>query len=297
MRGVEGADLGCAYPLDDAGGGPPIPCGAACRPGSSFCPEHHVLCHIPAGSMAECRTLDEAEALARVVGGRLGRPAREPPEPLLRRLDRVSRLFSRPHRSRNVHGGSMAKRTTAKLDNPAIAGLGPTPQRERHGPIERLAQPIADAAGHPARPYRAIDTLAVMERRGSITAAMRQAGEDFRARFAVAQLDPLRALDLTHLRVAETGPRPEKEAPGPRIEAARRSVWTAIQALGGMASPAGSCLWHVLGWELPVKEWALQQGWSGRRISQETASGVLIAALGALESHLGNPESLRKTHF
>jgi hypothetical protein len=64
-----------------------------------------------------------------------------------------------------------------------------------------------------------------------------------------------------------------------------------------MASPAGSCLWHVLGWELPVKEWALQQGWSGRRVSQETASGILIAALGALESHLGHAESLRKTHF
>ena len=167
----------------------------------------------------------------------------------------------------------------------------------RHGLVEPIAQPIADAAGHPARPYRAVDTLAVMKRRGSITAEMRQAGEDFRARFAVAQLDPLRALDLTHLRVAETGPNPDREAPGPRIEAARRSVWRVIQAVGGMASPAGSCLWHVLGWELPVKEWALQQGWSGRRVSQETASGILIAALGALESHLGHAESLRKTHF
>jgi hypothetical protein len=297
MRRDHEEDLGCVYPLDNADSGPPILCGAARRPGSSFCPEHHVLCHIPAGSRAECRTLDEAEALARVVGGRLGRELREPPEPLLRRLDRVSRLFSYPERSRIVHGGSMTKRMTARLDNPTAVGLGPTPERERHGPVERLAQPIADAAGQAARPYRAVDTLAVMERRGSITAAMRQAGEDFRARFAVAQLDPLRALNLTHLRVAETGPRPDKDAPGPRIEAARRSVWTAIQALGGMASPAGSCLWHVLGWELPVKEWALQQGWSGRRISQETASGILIAALGALESHLGNPESLRKTHF
>jgi hypothetical protein len=297
MRGVEDEDLGCAYPLDDAGGIPPIPCGAARQPGSSFCPEHHVLCHIPAGSMAECRTLDEAEALARVVGGRLGRELRAPPEPLLRRLDRVSRLFSCPDRSRIVHGGSMAKRPTAKLDNAITAGLGPTPERLRHGLVEPIAQPIADAAGHPARPYRAVDTLAVMERRGSITAEMRQAGEDFRARFAVAQLDPLRALDLTHLRVAETGPNPDREAPGPRIEAARRSVWRVIQAVGGMASPAGSCLWHVLGWELPVKEWALQQGWSGRRVSQETASGILIAALGALESHLGHAESLRKTHF
>src|SRR6059058_6096652 len=96
---------------------------------------------------------------------------------------------------------------------------GPSPERRQHGIIERPASTIADVNGQPSRPYRAVDTLAVMERRGSITAGMRQAGEDFRARFAVAQLDPLRALDLTHLRVAETGPR-ERDAPGPRIEAA-----------------------------------------------------------------------------
>src|SRR5436853_6570040 len=131
-------------------------------------------------------------------------------------------------------------RTASK--SAAIRGdIGPTQERLRHGPVEPLAQALADANGRPSRPYRAVDTLAIMERRGSITAGMRQAGEDFRARFAVAQLDPLRALDLTHLRVAETGPR-GRDAPGPRIEAARRSVWRVIQAVGGIASPAGSCL-------------------------------------------------------
>jgi hypothetical protein len=29
----------------------------------------------------------------------------------------------------------------------------------------------------------------------------------------------------------------------------------------------------------------LEQGWSGRRVSPEAACGILIAALGALESH------------
>jgi hypothetical protein len=62
-------------------------------------------------------------------------------------------------------------------------------------------------------------------------------------------------------------------------------VWRAIQAVGGIASPAGSCLWHVLGWQKSLKEWAIEQGWSGRRVSPEAASGILIAALGALESH------------
>ena len=82
----------------------------------------------------------------------------------------------------------------------------PSAERRRHGPVERPERPIADAAGRAARPYRAVDTLAIMQRRGSITAAMRQAGEDFRARFAVAQLDPLHAVHLSHLRLGEHGP-------------------------------------------------------------------------------------------
>jgi uncharacterized membrane protein YccC len=174
---------------------------------------------------------------------------------------------------------------------------GPTPERRQHGAIERLERTIGDAAGRPSRPYRAVDTLAIMQRRGSITAGMRQAGEDFRARFATAQLDPLRALDLSHLRVGERGLRPDQDGPGLRIEAARTAVWRAIQGVGGIASPAGSCLWHVLGWERSLKEWAQQQGWSGRRVSQESASGILIAALGALESHFSVSHKLSPKHF
>jgi Domain of unknown function (DUF6456) len=126
-----------------------------------------------------------------------------------------------------------------------------------------------------------------MERRGSITGGMRQAGEDFRARFAVAQLDPLRAPDWSRLRERGAS-RFKADEPGMRIERARQMIWRAIQAVGGPVSPAGSCLWHVVGWEQSLKEWALEQGWSGRRVSQETASGILIAALGALEMHFGS---------
>ncbi|HXO89375.1 MAG TPA: DUF6456 domain-containing protein [Stellaceae bacterium] len=163
---------------------------------------------------------------------------------------------------------------------------GPTPERRSRGIVERLERPIADESGRPSRPYRAIDTLAAMERRGSITGGMRQAGEDFRARFAVAQLDPLRAPDLSRPRERGAS-RFKADEPGMRIEGARDAVWRAIQSVGGPVSPAGSCLWHVVGWEQSLKEWALEQGWSGRRVSQETASGILIAALGALEMHFG----------
>jgi hypothetical protein len=179
----------------------------------------------------------------------------------------------------------MAQQHRATFESARDSEARPTPERARQGPIERLARAIPDTAGQPSRPYRAVDTLAMMERRGSITAGMRQAGEDFRARFQIAQLDPLRALDLSHLRVGSRGPRPDRESPGQRIEAARLAVWRAIQAVGGLGSPAGSCIWHVLGWERSVKEWALEQGWSGRRVSQEAASGILVAALGALEAH------------
>jgi hypothetical protein len=167
----------------------------------------------------------------------------------------------------------------------------PTPERRRQGKVERLERPVPDSLGRPARPYRAVDTLAAMERRGTITPEMRQSGEDFRARFAIAQLDPLSAFDLTRLKAGRNAGSRPAEGPGLRIEHARDVVWRAILAVGGLGSAGGSCLWHVLGWERTLKEWALEQGWNGRRVSQEAASGILIAALGALEAHLKTPHN------
>jgi hypothetical protein len=43
----------------------------------------------------------------------------------------------------------------------------------------------------------------------------------------------------------------------------------------------------VLGEAWTVKEWALRQGWGGRGISQEAASGVLVGALGMLQGLYG----------
>jgi hypothetical protein len=88
---------------------------------------------------------------------------------------------------------------------PEVADAIPTPERSTHGIVERLDRTISDASGRPARPYRFVDTLAVMERRGSITAGMRQAGEDFRECFAVAQLEPLSAFDISRPRIGNRG--------------------------------------------------------------------------------------------
>lgn len=168
---------------------------------------------------------------------------------------------------------------------PVKADIMPTLERTKHGLVERMERAISDTSGRPGRPYRFVDTLAVMERRGSITAGMRQAGEDFRDRFAVAQLDPLRAFDLSRPRIGNRAGFRSAEEPGSRIEDARKVVWNAIVAVGGLGSAGGSCIWHVVGWQQSLKEWALEQGWNGRRVSQEAASGILIASLGTLEAH------------
>jgi hypothetical protein len=193
----------------------------------------------------------------------------------------------------------MIRRNSARktASAPCELSVAPTEERQRQGSIERLHQPIADDAGRAARPYRAIDTLATMHRRGSITAAMRQAAEDFRARFLTAQLDPLRALDYSRPRDGGTGHTKGGGEGGLRLEGAREHVWRAIVAVGGPSSPGGSCLWHVVGWELSLKEWAFEQGWNGRRVSQEAASGILIAALGALEAHYRRGSGLRKSDY
>jgi hypothetical protein len=174
----------------------------------------------------------------------------------------------------------MARRKLRRARGEEI--MAPAPERWARGEVERLPTAIADEQGRPARPYRATDTLLVMERRGTITAAMRQAGEDFRAIFRAASLDPLRAPDLN--RIASGGP---DSYLGERGGAAREKIWDAMTALGGIQSPAGSCVWHVVGCEWTLKDWALREGWGGRPLGVETAAGVLVGALGVLQGLYG----------
>ncbi len=54
-----------------------------------------------------------------------------------------------------------------------------------------------------------------------------------------------------------------------------------------MALQPGSCVWHVIGMQTSIREWALRQGWGGRPVRQESAQGILVAALGVLAKHYG----------
>jgi hypothetical protein len=68
---------------------------------------------------------------------------------------------------------------------------------------------------------------------------------------------------------------------------AREKVAAAIAALGGPASPAGACVWHVVGLESSITEWARRSGWGGRPIGHAQGQGVLVSALGVLAMHYG----------
>jgi hypothetical protein len=70
-------------------------------------------------------------------------------------------------------------------------------------------------------------------------------------------------------------------------------VHETMEALGGLSSPAGSCMWHVIGLQRTVHEWAHRQGWGGRPVRQEQAQGMLVAALGMLAAHFGYGEARR----
>jgi hypothetical protein len=122
---------------------------------------------------------------------------------------------------------------------------------------------------------------------------MHDAAKDFQAAFIVAQLDPLRALPI--LRVPGTGREPQLND---RQVHARRRVHDAMTALGGIGSPAGSCVWPVVGLQRSVREWSMRQGWGGRPVRQEQAQGILMAALGVLAGHFGTmrPSGRSKEH-
>jgi hypothetical protein len=62
-----------------------------------------------------------------------------------------------------------------------------------------------------------------------------------------------------------------------------------------MQSPAGSSLWHVVGLECSIREWAMQQGWNGKALVPAHGQGILVCALGTLVEHYGLAPRPRRT--
>jgi hypothetical protein len=90
--------------------------------------------------------------------------------------------------------------------------------------------------------HRFVDSLGRMLRAGTITKDMHDAARDFQAQFTIARFDAVRCMPLLRLQ-GGSGPGDLTDA---QVDA-RRRVGSALDALGGLGSPAGSCVWHVVG--------------------------------------------------
>ena len=121
---------------------------------------------------------------------------------------------------------------------------------------------------------------------GAITPAMHAAARQFQAAFTVACFDCMPSVNLTAAARPPLATHVARDLTDSQV-AARERIARALEALGGHGSPAGSCVWHVIGMQTSIREWALRQGWGGRPVRQESAQGILVAALGALVKHYG----------
>ena len=144
-----------------------------------------------------------------------------------------------------------------------------------------------DGDQKPAEHYRTVDTLALMLRNRTITGAMHDAGQQFSQDFVRAFGSGVASPKLDGM--------PGGTAPGEmmveRNAGAARAVRQALDAVGGNGSPAGSALWFVAGLGLSVRDWALRDGWNGKRVEKNEAKGILVAALGVLARYYGYERS------
>ena len=140
----------------------------------------------------------------------------------------------------------------------------------------------ADPDGRPVTHARTVDTIDRMRKAGTITQPMHNAARDFQAHFTIAAYDAMPPRDMVRV----SGGGWTNDLTDNQI-AARNRVARALGTLGGIASPGGSCVWHVAGMGYSLREWATQRGWGGRPVHIHQATGVLVAALGVLAVHYG----------
>ena len=172
-----------------------------------------------------------------------------------------------------------AKRKQKRTKTPET--MGPSQWRLQHGDFTPPIREADPETGVSVAHRRAVDTLGAMQANGTITAEMFDAGGIFRRQFRAAMLDGLRAMPMIRIESGGGDCITEQQI------AARDRVASAMAVLGGSESAAGSCIWHVVGLECSVREWAMRQGWGGRTVPATQAQGMLVAALSVLAGHYG----------
>lgn len=157
----------------------------------------------------------------------------------------------------------------------------PSKWRLQHGGFGEPVREADPQTGSPVAHRRAIDTLAAMLANGSITLPMHDAGMIFRTQFRAAALNGMRSMPLVRVTGGKGMSLTEHAI------AARDKVADVLALFGGSDSACGSCIWHVLGLECSLREWATRQGWGGRGVHHVQAQGILVAALSVLAVHYG----------
>ena len=149
-----------------------------------------------------------------------------------------------------------------RAQHTAVPGSGPA--------IQHSDKQVQDARGRIGSPFVVNDTLRALYNNGTIDDAELAAGRQFEEDFRLAQIDPLRAPDLS--RVPGQG--------GSEITTAtckaKDRVWEALQSVGGFRSSLGRVLWHVLGEGMSLRQYAES---SGGVLRNQTISALLKGAL------------------
>lgn len=157
----------------------------------------------------------------------------------------------------------------------------PSKWRLQHGGVGPAVRDADPDTGTPVQHHRTADTLGVMLDHNTITPEMHEAGCIFRTQFRTASLDGMRTTQLIRMPGGTGDTLTERQA------SARRRIAAVMEVVGGPDTATGSCLWHVVGLECSVREWAMRRGWNGRPIPPPQGQGILIGALGILAAHYG----------
>lgn len=173
----------------------------------------------------------------------------------------------------------MAKRSGRKA-KPVRDDLSrPTAWRLQHGEFGAPGRLVDPETGAPVTHRRAKDLLGKLAENGTIDPVMRDAGEQFHQQFRGAALAGVGTSKLMWVA------RSAGDTMTDHIVSSRRRVISAIDALGGLDSIGGTCIWHVVGEEMSIREWAMRQGWRNKPVHHVHAQGVLVASLGVLVGH------------
>jgi len=123
---------------------------------------------------------------------------------------------------------------------------------------------------------RKLSAFERMRSRGVITADQLVAAERFADDYTAARFDAC-AIASYEGRLDRGGP-----GSGEATLEARNRVHLAKQALGGAGSPAAVAVERCAGWGESIAVYAAKEGWNGRALRHETATGILIGALAVL---------------